>query len=611
MKQTFFAVLLSLALFSSMAFAQSGTWSAFHACSVGCGGGTTYRDCILDGQQVDYSNCPGGADAATADCNTVPCGTIIGVWSAIHACDLQCMTYRDCIVDGSIADNSYCEGESVQECTIPPCNNVTFPGVWGDFGNCTRPDDDNTTCGAGTQTRDCLVNGTVSNFTDCRGGDAFATRNCSTCTGTWSDWSNCTVSDDDDDDVTCGTGFQTRDCLVNGTISDFINCEGGEDASNRTCPACTGTWSDWGNCTVSGDDVTCGTGFQTRDCLVNGTISNFTHCEGGEDASNRTCPACTGTWSDWGNCTVSGDDVTCRTGFQTRDCLVNGTISNFTNCEGGEDASNRTCPACPGTWSDWGNCSAACGAGTQTRDCLVNGTVSNFTACEGGEDASVRNCTGTNCVFVGVWGAFHACSVGCGGGVTYRDCLVNGAIQRNNSLCEGGDAAATRACNTVPCGTIIGTWSAFQACSVSCGGGIATRNCLVNGSIADPSYCAGNATGPCNTQPCDVNSAGDVVFAGVWSAGHACPVSCGTGETYRDCLVNGHQASYANCEGSSFIPCDTGVPCPFPGAWSAVHACPVSCGGGTTYRDCIVDGQQADYANCEGVSTRPCNTQAC
>jgi len=563
MKQTFFAVLLSLALFSSMAFAQSGTWSAFHACSVGCGGGTTYRDCILNGQQVDYSNCPGGADAATADCNTVPCGTIIGVWSAIHACDLQCMTYRDCIVDGAIADNSYCEGESVQVCTIPPCENVSFPGVWGDFGACTVVD----------------------------------------------------VND-------CANSIQTRACLVNGVASAFSNCQGGTNASSRSCSACAGIWSDWHACSVSGDDVTCGTGLQTRDCLINGVISDLINCQGGQTAFNRTCPTCTGTWSGWSNCTAGddADNTTCATGFQTRDCLVNGTISNFTNCEGGEAASNRTCPACPGTWSDWGSCSAACGAGTQTRDCLVNGTASNFTACAGGEDASVRNCTGTNCGFVGVWGAFHACSVGCGGGVTYRDCLVNGAIQRNNSLCEGGDAAATRACKTVPCGTIIGTWSAFQACSVSCGGGIATRNCLVNGSISDPSYCAGNATGPCNTQPCGLSSTGlassssstgDVVFAGVWSAGHACPVSCGTGETYRDCLVNGHQADYTNCEGSSFIPCDTGIQCPFPGVWSAVHACPVSCGGGTTYRDCIVDGQQADYSNCEGVSTRPCNTQAC
>jgi len=97
-------------------------------------------------------------------------------------------------------------------------------------------------------------------------------------------------------------------------------------------------------------------------------------------------------------------------------------------------------------------------------------------------------------------------------------------------------------------------------------------------------------------------------FAGTWSAGHACPVSCGTGQTYRDCLLNGQQVDYSNCEGSSSIECDTGVACPFPGVWSAPLACPVSCGIGQAGRNCLVNGQQADFSNCEGSSFVPCNT---
>jgi len=508
MKQTFFALLLSLT-FSSLAFAQSGTWSAYHACSVGCGGGTTYRDCILNGQQVDASNCPGGAEAATSDCNTVPCGTIIGVWSAIHACDLQCMTYRDCIVNGRIADNSFCEGQSVQVCIIPPCHNVSFSGVWSDFGNCTLFE--SAVCNAGLQTRECLVNGVASSFSNCQGGQASSSRNCSTCAGAWSDWSGC-----DDDEASafqasgCASDVETRTCLVNGTVANVSNCEGGGAASSRTCAQCAGTWSEWSDCEFEDDIVTCLTGSQFRDCLVNGTVSDSTNCEGGQAASSRSCPACTGTWTAWDECGFPEDELTCLTGTQNRDCLVNGQMSfTFIECEGGALAAFRDCPPCTGTWSAWSQCIAGQQNAIEVRTCRINGQVTP---------------------------SFN---------------------------CRGGSAAAVRPC--LPPGELFDVPS-------------------------DPS-----------------NS-----FPGVWSAGHACPVSCGTGVTYRDCILNGAQVDYSNCQGESNIPCNTGVPCPsFPGVWSAVHACPVPCGGGSTYRDCLVNGQQDAYSNCEGVSTRPCNTQLC
>jgi len=219
--------------------------------------------------------------------------------------------------------------------------------------------------------------------------------------------------------------------------------------------------------------------------------------------------------------------------------------------------------------------------------------------------------------FAGVWSAGHACPVSCGTGETYRDCLVNGQ-QADYSNCQGSSFIA---CDTgVQCPSFPGVWSAGHACPVSCGTGQTYRDCLVNGQQADYSNCQGSSTIACDTGvecPSSSSSTGHsessssstgVSFAGVWSAGHACPVSCGTGETYRDCLVNGQQADYSNCEGSSFITCDTGVQCPsFPGVWSAGHACPVSCGTGQTYRDCLVNGQQADYSNCQGSSTIACS----
>jgi len=97
----------------------------------------------------------------------------------------------------------------------------------------------------------------------------------------------------------------------------------------------------------------------------------------------------------------------------------------------------------------------------------------------------------------GGWSAFGACSLSCGGGTQFRTC-TNPAPANGGAACAG---AASQSCNTQAC-PINGGWSDFGACSASCGGGTQFRTCTnpipANGGAA----CIGNVSQTCNTLAC-------------------------------------------------------------------------------------------------------------
>merc|ERR1711974_188870 len=72
----------------------------------------------------------------------------------------------------------------------------------------------------------------------------------------WQEWGECTKS--------CGGGMQYRYCLKGGMDKEMRRCNE-QECGCIDCPTPTPppkcTWTDWSDCSV-----TCGTGWQTREC---------------------------------------------------------------------------------------------------------------------------------------------------------------------------------------------------------------------------------------------------------------------------------------------------------------------------------------------------------
>ncbi|XP_058662321.1 thrombospondin-1 [Ammospiza caudacuta] len=192
-------------------------------------------------------------------------------------------------------------------------------------------------------------------------------------------------------------------------------------------------------------------------------------------------------------------------------------------------------------WSEWTSCSVTCGNGIQQRgrscDSLNN-------RCEG-SSVQTRTCHLQECDKRfkqdggwSHWSPWSSCSVTCGTGIITRIRLCNSPVpQLNGKPCEG-EARENKACQKDPCpiNGNWGPWSPWDACTVTCGGGLQRRSRLCNNP--EPQYggktCVGEARGTqvCNKQDCPIDGClSNPCFAGAtctsapdgsWKCG-ACP----------------------------------------------------------------------------------------
>lgn len=277
-----------------------------------------------------------------------------------------------------------------------------------------------------------------------------------------------------------------------------------------------------------------------------------------------------------------------------------------------EACTNLIHPDCP-TWSDWqiaAECSVTCGQGVRSyfRTCQ-NGRI-NEPGCIG-PAARQESCdTGRKCALWTQWCEWSGCSATCGQGdqVRERQC-VNG--EPGEPGCEGRANerkicyAEQRACpEWTP-------WSAFTACSVSCGDGFRTRvrDCR-NGNIGDDG-CIGE---PEDTVECQASR--QCPFWSIWGSFTSCSVTCGEGERTRnrECVYG--REGEVGCEGSSI---DVNVcygarrECEYWSEWSDYGQCSVTCDRGTVTRtrECI-NGRPGDLG-CPGsdFEAMACEEEAC
>jgi hypothetical protein len=182
------------------------------------------------------------------------------------------------------------------------------------------------------------------------------------------------------------------------------------------------------------------------------------------------------------------------------------------------------------SWSNWGSCSATCGSGSQSRSRTVtrpaaNGgypcpTLTDQQTCNTAACAGPVDCTVSN------WSNWGACSVTCGSGSQSRSRSVTRPAANGGYPCPtltDQQSCTAPACSddaddtdshdyasaSVDCS--VSEWSAWGACSASCGSGTQTRRRTITTPPAHGGYpCPSSLTQQqsCNTAACPKGKSG-------------------------------------------------------------------------------------------------------
>ncbi len=318
-------------------------------------------------------------------------------------------------------------------------------------------------------------------------GTPVLVQNCfgDACLADWAtgSWSACSTA--------CGAGSQTRPvtCMMDGTVMADEQCDfGTRPSSSMGCTgwACTFVWTTgaWSAC-----DVPCGDGTQVRtvSCVaveLGATVADA-YCDAGlRPASTQGCfgASCAYAWEvgSWSACSVPCGEGTSERSVLCREAFTGDLVSDV-YCTEVKPAVTQACEGtgCVYAWEpgDWGDCPAACGPGIQERAfvCVeaTTGEVVEALWCAEARPTEVRLCEGTACTYEWRTSAWSECSVTCGGGFASRAiwCVeAETEVLVDAGLCDGPtEPAATMACNEEACPETF-TWAAgdWGPCSAGC-----------------------------------------------------------------------------------------------------------------------------------------------
>ncbi|KAM6951035.1 thrombospondin-2-like [Aplochiton taeniatus] len=232
-------------------------------------------------------------------------------------------------------------------------------------------------------------------------------------------------------------------------------------------------------------------------CVLDGRVY-----EQGEEWDEDSCTSCT----------CQAGKIVCR----RMSCPL-------VSCASPSISDEECCPLCLSNssddgwspWSEWTQCSVTCGRGGQQRGRSCDDVV---TSCKG-PSLQTRSCTLGKCNPKGLrdggwglWSPWSTCSVTCGEGHATRVRLCNNPPpQKGGSDCLGA-TRETQACNHTLCPISggWGDWSGWSACSVSCGGGLTSRQreCSNPAPQHGGRKCVGDAVdyAACNRETCPIDS---------------------------------------------------------------------------------------------------------
>ncbi|XP_060086023.1 uncharacterized protein LOC132565398 [Ylistrum balloti] len=285
-----------------------------------------------------------------------------------------------------------------------------------------------------------------------------------------------------------------------------------------------------------------------------------------------------------------------------------------------------------GGWSDWSNwtdCTVTCGGGFVNRTRFCNNPPAEGAGTCTGHSSEAEICNTKNCPIDGQWSTWtdwSNCSMECAGGVRNRSRVCDSpSPQYGGTTCPGNDTHEN-SCNNDPC-PIDGAWSDWgnwSECSVSCNGGLQTRNRTCNSP--KPQYggqeCPGDEY---DTSSCNINTTCPPVDGGFgdWSPWGECSASCEGGNHTRSRACDNPLPEWGgtNCTGVFYdIGTCNEINCPIDGNWgnwSEYSACTNlnkadrKCGDGQRLRtrDCDNPAPQYGGATCPGSSSSsiPCS----
>ncbi|XP_078343695.1 thrombospondin-2-like [Oculina patagonica] len=171
-----------------------------------------------------------------------------------------------------------------------------------------------------------------------------------------------------------------------------------------------------------------------------------------------------------------------------------------------------------GNWGAWSSCSKTCGNGTATRSRVCDNPLPK----NGGRDCvgpaiESQECFVQHCpVDAGwnQWSQWSLCSLTCGGGMrSHNRTCTNPSPQHGGRTCTG-NGFEQQMCSNQSCpGKVDGgwtQWSQWSACSLTCEGGMRSRNrdCTNPPPQHRGKTCVGDGFEQqmCNNQSCPVYS---------------------------------------------------------------------------------------------------------